>query len=166
MAEMTPAAPTRLWQFHVPAPLEWRARKGTGKMTQAAKWHNANHHLTPFKRNTLTQEWRELGEVRARQNRLPKGIVSRVFVEAFIHMDTDRFYDAMNLYPTAKALVDGIVDYGFVADDSNKYVVGPVCLPGIKYERPGVTLRIHSLPAGGLYPRNYQPYKDRGKDLT
>jgi crossover junction endodeoxyribonuclease RusA len=155
-----------LWQFHIPAPLEWKARKGTGKLYRSAKWHSANQHLTPFKRNTLTQEWRELGEVMARQNRLPKGIISRVFIEAFVHMDTDRSYDAMNLYPTAKALVDGVVDYGFLADDSNKYVVGPVCLPGIKHQSPGVTLRIHSLPDGGLYPESYIPYAHRGKDLT
>jgi hypothetical protein len=71
----------------------------------------------------------------------------------------------MNLYPTAKALVDGVVDYGFLADDNNAHVVGPVCLPGIKYTKPGVTLRIHSIPRGGLYPQPYRQYPDRGKDL-
>jgi crossover junction endodeoxyribonuclease RusA len=162
----------RLWQLHIPAPLEWRAHKGTGRMYLAAKWANANHHYTPLKRNRLTQEWREAAMNRAVVLGLPQNIADRVFVEAFIHMETGRSYDAQNLYPTAKACVDGLVTgkgrikgYGLIPDDSNRHMVGPICLPGIKYERPGITLRIHTIPRDALYPNPYRPYIDASLEL-
>jgi crossover junction endodeoxyribonuclease RusA len=163
---------SRLWQFHVQAPLEWRARKGTGGMYQAAKWLNANEHLNKFKRNRLVQEWRQITMERAIQMGLPRDVADKVFIEAFVHMDSDRSYDAQNLYPTAKAMIDGLVlgkgkikGYGLLPDDSNHHVVGPLCLPGLKYQRPGVTLRIHTIPREALYPHPYRPYIDRAKDL-
>lgn len=162
-----------VYSFYIEAPLEWRPRKGTGKMVAAPKWINANHHnLSPFKRNDLTQEWREIAMVRARAAKLPQGLVDRVFIEAFIHPADNRSYDAQNLYPTAKAIVDGLVTgkgkitgYGMLPDDSNRHVVGPICLPGEPLQRPGVTIRVHALPAGALYPPTYTPFARRGKDL-
>ena len=158
---------TRLWQFHIPAPLEFRAKKTTGELYQAARWFNANHHLTPRKRNDLTQVWREAALVRARQLKLPKDVADRVFIEAIIHPDSKRYYDAQNLYPTAKAIVDGLVTgngkirgYGLLADDSNRHVVGPFCLPGKQRTVPGVTMRIHAIPRGTIYPDPYAPYTE------
>jgi hypothetical protein len=38
----------------------------------------------------------------------------------------------MNFYPTAKAIVDGLIRYGMCADDSNEYVEGPYLHEGGK----------------------------------
>lgn len=38
---------------------------------------------------------------------------------------TKRQYDAMNLYPTAKACVDALVRLGKLPDDTNAHVIGP-----------------------------------------
>jgi crossover junction endodeoxyribonuclease RusA len=44
-------------------------------------------------------------------------------------------YDAGNLYPTAKACVDGYRDAGLLIEDNNRYVVGPDMRHGGKGEQ-------------------------------
>lgn len=72
----------------------------------------------------LTKAWRNAAHVYARQARLPRGL-SRVHVSVEVVKATSRRYDVHNLMPTAKAVVDGLIDYGMCADDSNEYVTGP-----------------------------------------
>lgn len=51
--------------------------------------------------------------------------VERATVYVGIVKPTRADYDAGNLYPTAKALVDGIVRMGVLPDDTNDRVMGP-----------------------------------------
>lgn len=55
---------------------------------------------------------------------LPKGL-AKVHVTAHITKPTRRAFDVHNLIPTLKAIIDGLVDHGLVADDSTKYFTGP-----------------------------------------
>lgn len=42
----------------------------------------------------------------------------------------------MNFYPTAKAIVDGLVEYGLLPDDSNQYLEGPFLTAGKRVSSP------------------------------
>lgn len=60
-----------------------------------------------------------------------------------MHKTNNRSYDAGNLAPTAKAIVDGLVtDYGLLPDDSNEHVIGPDMRPGEKRKQAGITITI------------------------
>lgn len=110
---------------------------------QPAGWINANHRMHWAQKAKLTKAWREAGVVYARLAKLPKGL-ERVQIEAYVVKKTAREYDAHNLTLTAKALVDGLVDYGLVPDDTNKHVVGPDMREGGK-DLPGILVKITSL---------------------
>ena len=72
----------------------------------------------------LTALWREAGRVSAG---LVDGEPYAGPVHIFAHVYKPRAgrYDAGNLYPTIKAILDGVVDAGLLVDDSNDYVIGP-----------------------------------------
>lgn len=66
----------------------------------------------------------------ARAAGLVKGLQRvRVFMRFHWHAPNRR-RDVGNWMPTAKPIVDGLVDYGLVPDDSNKYLEGPFLLAG------------------------------------
>lgn len=89
-----------------------------------AAWINLNDRLHWAKRAKLTRAWRQAAHIYARQANLPKGL-GRVHVTVEVVKATKRGYDVHNLVPTAKAVIDGLVDYGLVTDDSNQYLTGP-----------------------------------------
>lgn len=104
------------WELAVPAPCEFI---------------NLNQRLHWAKKAKLTRAWRHATHIRARQAELPKGL-ERVHISVSVVKSTAHAYDVHNLMPTAKACVDGLVDYGVTADDSNQYVEGPDMRPGGK----------------------------------
>lgn len=108
-----------------------------------ANWLNANKigsmHWAP--RAELIKNWRNLAHLKARQHRLPKGL-HRVMIQAYIHKTNNQKYDAHNLMPTLKPIVDGLVDYGLIPDDDNTHLLGPLIEPGEKHEQPSITLHI------------------------
>lgn len=71
-----------------------------------------------------TAPWRELGALLGVKYRgaLPDAPV-RVFAE--FRFPTRHRRDTPNLYPTAKALIDGIVDAGVLSDDCDGVIEGP-----------------------------------------
>lgn len=99
----------RIHILHIPAP---------------ADWINANDRLHWAPKAKLTKAWRQAGAVHARASKLPKGL-RHVTIAATVTKPTRQAYDAHNLTPTAKAVIDGLVDYGLVPDDTNTYVTGP-----------------------------------------
>lgn len=103
-------------QLTIPAPCEWV---------------NANQRGHWAKRARLTKTWRTAARLWARKAGLPTGLV-KVHVVATVHKATNRSYDAHNLNLTAKACIDGLVDYGLIPDDSNAYLVGPDMRAGAK----------------------------------
>lgn len=110
-----------------------------------AKWLNSNDRLHWSRRAKLTKAWRHAAHIYARQAQLPKGL-SRVRIDALVHKTTGNSFDAMNLYPTLKAVVDGLVDYGLVVDDNNDHVTGPFITDGGRQEKAMVVLTITEIP--------------------
>jgi crossover junction endodeoxyribonuclease RusA len=113
------------WTLEVPAPADWISLNDRGHWATRAR---------------LTKAWRHSAHMYARLAALPKGL-GRVHITAAVIKSTARAYDAHNLNPTAKAVIDGLVDYGLTVDDANAYVVGPDMREGGK-GRAGLLLTI------------------------
>jgi len=94
------------------------------ELPKLANWLNLNRkeHWAP--RNKRAQAWRHGAHMIARQNRLPKGF-QRVQIDVYVWKKTKVRYDPHNLMPTLKPVIDGLVDYGLLADDSSEYLAGP-----------------------------------------
>lgn len=111
---------------------------------QVADWISANDRLHWAKKARLTKTWRDAGLVYARRERLPR--LDRAEIRVHVHKTTARKYDAMNLYPSMKALVDGMTtDYGLLPDDDNDHLEGPFIYAGEKQSRPGLTVSVRPL---------------------
>lgn len=85
-------------------------------------WINSNQRLHRMQTAKLTAAWRQAGMDAAKD--VPP-CTDHVRILAHIWKPRRGRYDAGNLYPTAKAAIDGIVSAGVLVDDSNEYVTGP-----------------------------------------
>lgn len=117
----------RTWTLQIPAP---------------ADWLSANSRTDHRRLAAVIKAWRDAARVYAMQAKLPKGL-TRVHVLAVCHFVTVRRRDVGNAYPTAKSAVDGLVDYGLIADDNDDIVTGPDMRRG-----PNVDKALY--PGGGL----------------
>lgn len=109
---------------------------------QPTDFINSNHRLHWAVRAKRTKTWREAARCAA--HGLPRN--QRVQVTVYIHKKTRRAYDAHNLTPTAKAVMDGIVDAGLIPDDTNAHLVGPDMRQGeTRPDGPGLTIHIQPL---------------------
>lgn len=99
-------------------------RTWTLTIAAPADWINLNQRHHWSKKAQLTKAWRLAGHDAAECARFPQGL-TKVHVTAIITKPTRRAFDVHNLIPTLKAAIDGLVDYGLVADDSTKYLTGP-----------------------------------------
>jgi hypothetical protein len=86
-------------------------------------------------------EWRKAAGFHARRH--GGYFTSPVHIVATVHKTRGGRWDAGNLYPTAKAVVDGLVDAGVIFDDSNEYVVGPDLRAGEKRAAACVVLSVN-----------------------
>ena len=100
---------SRTWTLTIPAP---------------AAWISLNHRMHWAAKAKLTKSWRLATSLAARNAGLPKGL-AHVHITATVTKPTRRAFDVHNLLGTFKAQIDGLVDYGIVADDSTKYLTGP-----------------------------------------
>lgn len=96
------------WTLTIPAP---------------AIWLNANQRTDLRRQTPDRRAWRDAGRVYAMQAKLPKLLRAHILAE--LRFADARHRDVHNLYPTIKALVDGLIDYGLLPDDSHQYLVGP-----------------------------------------
>lgn len=116
----------------VPAPYVKPVRKRkTGKLFQRGPFLNSNDRDHWRVTSPIRAGWRENAAEAAAAAGLPQG-VTRVRIDGLVVKERAGSYDAQNFYPTAKAVVDGLIDYGLCVDDSNEYVEGPFLLPGGK----------------------------------
>lgn len=99
---------TQTWQIVIPAP---------------APWLNANQRVDLRRQTPHRRAWRDAGRVYAMAAKLPK--LQRAHLLAELRFADSRNRDVHNLYPSIKALVDGLIDYGLLPDDSHQYLVGP-----------------------------------------
>ncbi|MGV0109815.1 hypothetical protein [Arthrobacter sp. CP30] len=129
------------WELVVPAP---------------ADWINLNQRLHWAKKAKLTRAWRSAAHIRARQAHLVMGL-DRVSITMTVTKPTARPYDVHNLMPTAKAVVDGLIDYGLCADDSNQYMTGPDLRPAETKGPAQIIITITEIPATGSGFAAYKP---------
>lgn len=116
----------------VQAPLVKPVRKRkTGKMFQRGPWLNSNDRDHWRVTHPITAGWRANAKQAAELAGLPQGLV-KVRIDGLVVKERAGTYDAMNFYPTSKAVVDGLIDHGMCTDDSNEFVEGPFLLPGGK----------------------------------
>lgn len=135
----------RTWTIQVPAPpIKPVTKRKTGKAFTRRPWLNANDRDHWRVLHPIKKAWRENGGIAAANNDLPLGL-ERVRIDAYINRATEIRSDAGNFYPTVKAIVDGLVDYGLTNDDSNDYVEGPFLHPGYKALAPSVLIVITEL---------------------
>lgn len=117
----------RTWTIQIPAP---------------ADWLNANSRTDHRRLAAVIKAWRDAARIYAMQAKLPKGL-GRMHVLARCHFTTNIRRDVGNAYPTAKAAVDGLIDYGLAADDNDDILLGPDMRRG-----PNVDKKAY--PGGGL----------------
>ena len=84
---------------------------------------NANQRMHWAKKARLTRDWRWTAHRRAQQASLSP--LARAHITVTLSFPDRRRRDVNNYQPTAKAIVDGLVDAGVLPDDSDAYLVGP-----------------------------------------
>jgi crossover junction endodeoxyribonuclease RusA len=113
------------------------------------EWLNSNDRRFRFNKTRLTKAWRGLGVQAVRkalgttpvENESPNTFEGRVHVVASFWKPTRTHYDPNNLWPTLKAICDGLTDAGLWADDDHEHVIGPDMRHG-GYGAARVVLRI------------------------
>lgn len=107
-------------------------------------WINSNDRIFWMERNRRTQAWRAHAKERAQTMQMPAIGCAHVICE-LVFSDRRR-RDPANWAPTAKAVVDGLVDAGVFPDDDYKHVTGP----DMRIGEPSVAinhgLRLHIFP--------------------
>lgn len=88
-----------------------------------APWLNANSRMDLRRQTPDRRAWRDAGHLYAKQAKLPT--LGKAHITADLCFTFARRRDPHNYYPTVKAVVDGLVDYGLLPDDSSDYLVGP-----------------------------------------
>lgn len=118
---------TRTTQFTIPAPVFPPVRKrATGKLQEVKPWLNSNLRMHRQQEAKLTAAWRTEAALRLAERGWDlTPYDGPVRVTAHVWKPRAGRYDPGNLYPTAKACLDGIVDAGLLADDDWKHVIGP-----------------------------------------
>ncbi len=93
-----------------------------------------------------TRAWRDETVKQIREG-IPKSRINYFAkIDMIIHKPTGRRYDPGNLYPVAKAIVDGIVLSGLLEDDDYTHVDGPHLHHGEPdKDRPGVMVIIRPI---------------------
>jgi len=85
---------------------------------------NANDRPNKWRKASQTRFWRQSAHtiaVRSGADML-HGLVR---ITATVHIADKRRREVSNLFPTFKACIDGFVDAGILADDSDAHVIGP-----------------------------------------
>ena len=84
---------------------------------------NANRRQHWAAKAKLTRALREAALVCARRDHVPP--LQRAHIVVEYRPPDRRRRDVHNLFPSAKACVDGVVDAGVLRDDADQYLIGP-----------------------------------------
>lgn len=88
------------------------------------KWLTANQRIHHMAKARTSRQWRDTAAWRAFQDL--RGVrVERARVVCELRFDKTRRRDPGNWAPTAKAVLDGLVDAGVFPDDDETHVTGP-----------------------------------------
>lgn len=97
-------------------------RKGKPARKQSP-WLSLNDRDHWARRKKLTQYYREAAFAACAALELPT--FERVHMRYWMSYGSNRRLDPHNYMLTAKAAVDGCVDYGLIKDDNSKFLIGP-----------------------------------------
>ena len=89
-----------------------------------SQWLTSNQRLHWAEKARRTRFLRTLARLEARRQHI-NTTTGAVHVLAEIQYPGTGRADPANVYPTIKALIDGMTDAGVFVDDSSQYVVGP-----------------------------------------
>jgi Holliday junction resolvase RusA-like endonuclease len=104
---------------------------------------NANRRQHHMAKARLTKAIRDAAHVCARGYRIPTLQRARIVCE--FRPPDRRIRDVHNLFPSAKAAIDGLVDAGVLPDDSDRYLIGPDLRLGPVEQGGRLVLRITEL---------------------
>lgn len=107
-ADAQDVASARSWQIELPT--------GLTLMT-------SNERLHHLKRSDRTRALRNAARIATQVARVPS--LERAHITCYLRAKDRRRRDPGNWYPSAKAVVDGIVDAGVLSDDDATRVIGP-----------------------------------------
>lgn len=102
---------------------------------------NANDRLHWRKRMELTQLWRKAGREAIEESFEPYHYTA-AHITVAIRFPNNVRRDVGNYYPTAKALVDGLVDANLLPDDNDTHLIGPDMRRELPNGTPRVTVTI------------------------
>lgn len=108
-------------------------------------WLNSNQRLHRMVKARRVASWRKAARDAAEVHPGWVPFECPVRITVTIHKTRAGRWDAGNLYPTAKAIVDGLVDAGVIPDDSNEWVTGPDMRAGEKRAEPCVVVRVEAI---------------------
>jgi len=89
------------------------------------KYMSANDRPNRWAKAAQTKAWRLAAECAALKMVLPGCLIPLVHITATVHIADKRRREVSNYFPTFKACIDGFVDAGILADDSDEHVIGP-----------------------------------------
>lgn len=107
-------------------------------------WLTANQRLFWAERSRRTKAWRQAAEIQAVASKIP--YIPCALIVCELRFSTSHRRDPANWAPTAKAVVDGLVDAGVFDDDNHKYVTGPDMRIGDVVPEMARGLRVHIHP--------------------
>jgi hypothetical protein len=96
-------------------------------------WLNSNDRRHRLASAEIAKAWRAAGRLAAERAGW-EPLTGVVHIVAHIYKPRAGRYDPNNLWPTIKAVVDGFVEAGLLADDDHKHVIGPDMRHGGKDE--------------------------------
>ncbi|MEX3610053.1 hypothetical protein VVR12_03255 [Rothia sp. LK2588] len=132
--------------YKLTIPIPYTTNPKTGRQEANLLSANTRKHWTD--RKTKTNHWRPAGLKAAQAAALP---VLTPYAEIHAHIYKARAgrYDPANLYPTAKAIIDGFTDYGLTEDDDYTHLDGPhMHHGGFDKNNPRIELTITTYPEG------------------
>jgi hypothetical protein len=101
---------------------------------------NANQRLHWAPKARITKTIRDAAHILTRQAKVPRLESARIV--CVYEPNDQRRRDRSNWHPSAKAAVDGVVDAGVLADDSDRYLDGPHIKIGEVHPRGRLVLHI------------------------
>lgn len=107
-------------------------------------WLNSNQRLYRMVSARRIAAWRNAADYAATEAAHDSFLVP-VHITVTVHKTRAGRWDAGNLYPTAKAIVDGLVDAGVIPDDSNEWVTGPDMRAGEKRDAACVVVTVRAI---------------------
>lgn len=102
----------------------------------------ANQRMHWAQKSRRTRNLRELAAWSAHHEANAPSYEKRVRIVVGVAYPDARRRDVHNLMPTVKACIDGLVDAGWLTDDSDKYLQGPDLRPSAERCDKGLACRL------------------------